>query len=274
MDALPDGSHPQPPLLTCSVPVRSDSPLQQGDLIEHSALQNVEEAKTLMILTADCDIANGKFGNSLLCCEVLTADNYIFKTWYPRWVKKNLEKYLNKRSDKCAKVTADRFIQWASESSNDEIREALGLNENEWSRDRKSVNFARASKLEPTTRDELVAAILVAIGSEDKAAANKEVVKVFQSALPGDVAPLPDPFRDSEPRFVDLRRLHNVEIGDIAREPLSRNVKQFVRVGRLADRYIFSISKKFADTYSRIGLPDDDQDYLEYYGQEEWGSTR
>jgi hypothetical protein len=70
------------------VQVADSEPVRQGDILRHYEPGNVSEAYCV-VLTADCDISNDKFGDFYSVLPIVSASDYLTKIWIVRRLKAN-----------------------------------------------------------------------------------------------------------------------------------------------------------------------------------------
>ena len=261
---------PKAPTLSAATTVDPSQPIQQGDLLVDLETDDRARRREYMILTADCDIENDKYGSTLLAVELMHTTDYLCHTWYRRWVKTRLTAALKNRSVHTSRVSSDRYVEWVAESRDEEIRTAYDFTEKQWTQEKAVIETVRASRLNPDDQESLLLAIARATNSSDINKAKKPINGFIKSTLPGDAECVNDPFFDGAPRFIDLRRLKPIDPRLIRTSQNPQIRDGLKRTGRLSDRYLFSVVKKFVDVYSSVGLPNNDRDQWVAHITREW----
>jgi hypothetical protein len=124
------------------LPIELETPLRQGDLLICRDPQSRNVTKICLVITADCDISNSKFGRNLLCLRVTSFEDYICSTWATKrlndaktaatqTVHDQLRKWhTNKLGNKSA-LTADGVIRWVKRTEPETICADLDIPEKE-----------------------------------------------------------------------------------------------------------------------------------------------
>ena len=104
----------------------ADAPLRQGDVIEAVAANSSPWTRYLLVLTADCDLANQKNAGRITCIPLLPAEDYLLALLLPEHRDKAVRRLAEdfnddlKRHGKSA-ISIERLIEWVGESEFNEI---------------------------------------------------------------------------------------------------------------------------------------------------------
>jgi hypothetical protein len=261
----PEWSIPDP-----SVPVR------QGDLLICRDPQKGIIEGICLLITADCDISQGKFGRQLLCLRVIPFEEYLRTIWPARKLKGLVEnetekvrvqlaKWHTKQIGVESKLTSAAITSWAKRSDATSICVELGIPDP----DRKKIEAALSTfqaavntlkvNEQKDSLTQLIAFRAALQGKESKTIHQEYVNQAQAEKLPADVFLLPNlPQANVGPAVVLLREIVGVKQDNICyRVSDAVTNDMLLRVGRLEPTFKYAVSQAFGFLYSRIGLPSD-----------------
>lgn len=254
-------------------------PVRQGDfLIKRNSVTRQVETMCL-IITADCDISQEKFGTHLACLRVISFQEYLERVW--------AGKKLNRAMEKEGKAIRDQLDKWnrmrlgeTSSLSLEAVRDWITASEPEVICRDLGIPQSSVPKISPQLRRfraALVALIdnrqsnqlfqllsfRVALTGKDREECLQEILEQAQGAeLPEDVFFFPTLAGMSiGPGIAMLREIMPLPLDSICfRTSDTRLSGLFLRVGRLKPIYKYAVSQAFGNLYSRIGLPKEYED--------------
>lgn len=251
-----------------TVPAYSGAPLRQGDILERSrpaAGFNQE----VLVMTADCDLANNKNAGVVLTVPLLSIEGYLSKVWYPSWISRKLAGAINSRAGKLSQISTERYVQWAATASDDDIAELGQLQGGALREEIKRANVVQASFQLPNSRSELIQALQM--GGAQKPL--EEIKKALTQRFPGDAKFLVNPLWDDEPRVAYLRGVEILSQDDIHTSGFPSGDYSHQRRFHMRDRELLALTRQFADVYSSIGLPDCYEEERKAYAEIYWSSN-
>lgn len=248
-------------------------PIRQGDVLKRVRGDN--PTALFIVVTADCDIANEKFGDAGLVCVQLTllADHVLgehARTSVQRQLRKRFVKvaeWINQRwlqkSPENVALSYERVQAWVLRSEPEEIGAELGE-----SVDEKSFLKLECTALRTATRlienpVDRYSGIDAMCALRTKTSTRSEQLKtLFGSLNPKDL-PL-DMFYVSgvpgEPDVGFIAKLRALSFIPFDRSFTSLDAAKdvensFVRVGRLTPTFRHALAQQFGMLFSRIGMP-------------------
>lgn len=97
-------------------------PLRQGDIIAaHPQTNTWKDPWTRfgVILSADCDIANGKTGPGLVYVPIISHQTFLFDVWLPeeaqKWVRRGVDLIDRQLRNYPARVSYEKLVVWGAE---------------------------------------------------------------------------------------------------------------------------------------------------------------
>lgn len=254
------------------VDLADDDEVRQGDLICRSK-GTCPDGEWGFVLTADCDIAQGKAGDRLTYIEILPAAAYLEEVWaraqLKRWVLRQSRVAAEqlggvmRRSGLSLPLTGEMLEQWLVEQTHDEV--AASVNRTGKPLDEKLANSMaalRAALDRTMPLRELDRFLRVREILGDSLEQRRRTVREAFDGERGfpDYFLLPElPGVTGYGFAVMLRSFRSVLARDIFLTPVDAQIAgrsdAFHRVGRLNDRVRFAITQKQAFLFSRIGLP-------------------
>ncbi len=249
-------------------------PVRQGDVLKR--VQPDGKGSLVVVVTADCDIANNKVGDAGLACVQLTPlANYMLNEHASaqarRQLRKRFEKateWINKRWLQCdpshVPLTEESVQRWLTQDPPDRIESALGLpldNQRSFIK-RESAALRSAHEFIENAGDQYCA-IDALRALQNKPTSRAEQLKtLFGTVDPGDL-PLDMFFISSVPGEPDVGFI--AKLRALSFVPLNRSFTSmaaakecentFIRVGRLAPTFRHAMAQQFGMLFARIGLP-------------------
>ncbi|MFV9424613.1 MULTISPECIES: hypothetical protein [Microbacterium] len=244
-----------------------DAPLRQGDVIEAVAADSSAWTRYLLVLTADCDLANQKNAGRITCIPLLPAEDYLLALLLPEHRDKAVHRLAEDFNDDLKRrgkrgISIERLIEWVGESGFDEILEALEIDQSNGG-DLLSRYDGIRFALEPVkTLDDAVANIVAAQqrfaqpkSAEKLSAAMRDVLSNRFRQPPGDSLFLGKISPGYEAGyFAYLRHIEQVWEQDISLSA-ARSPSAYRRIGALSDRFTHAVVQRFAMVFMPIGLP-------------------
>lgn len=249
-----------------------DAKLRQGDLIRRNSGTESEE-EWGFVLTADCDIAQGKAGDHLTYIEIVPAAYYLERAWAPAQLRRFSEKQakfateqLNsvmKKSGLDLTLTPEKLIKWVSDTHPDRIEKIANKTGRPLeSRCRSSLDALHS--IFDTSRNSLNMERLfdARLKMGEKPEKFRQSVKEAFEGDRGfpDFFLLPElPSKDGYGFVVMLRSIRSIDARHLYHSSVDAKVAgypdAFWRAGRLDDGVRFAITQKLAFLFSRIGMP-------------------
>lgn len=250
-------------------------PIRQGDVLKQ--VRGDSPATLLIVVTADCDIANKKFGDAGLACVQLTllSDHVLgehARASVQRQLKKRFEKvteWINKRwlqkSPENVALSDERVQAWVLMSDPEEIEAELGEPVDEKSFLRRECPALRTAKQlidKPVNRYSGIDAMRAL---HPKTSTRSEQLKtLFGSLNPKDL-PLDMFYVSGVPGeagvgfIAKLRALSFIPFDrSFTSLDAAKDVENsFVRVGRLTPTFRHALAQQFGMLFARIGMPKD-----------------
>lgn len=249
-------------------------PVRQGDVLKR--VRGEGKANLVVVVTADCDIANGKYGEAGLACVQLDllADHVLgehSRDLAQAALKKRFEtatEWINKRwrdkSQDNGELSLEHVQAWILASTPEEIEAELNLpvddHKSFLKRECAALKAAKNFIDAPTDRYSAIDALCALQGKVRTA----QLKTVFGSLNPKDlpldlfyVSSIPDV---SGLAFVaKLRALTFIpfECSFTSLDAAKDVDHSFVRVGRLAPTFRHALAQQFGMLFARIGMPKD-----------------
>lgn len=251
-------------------------PVRQGDVLKR--VRGDGPATLVIVITADCDIANEKFGDAGLACVRLSplADHVLgehARATAQRQLKKRFEKaaeWVNKRwlqkDSQNVALSEERVQDWILTSAPEEIEAELDVSVNDkksfLKRESAALRTARSLVDAPVDRYSAIDALRAL---HPKTSSRAEQLKtLFGSLNPKDL-PLDMFYVSSVPGepsvgfIANLRALSFIPFDrSFTSMDAAKDVENsFVRVGRLAPTFRYALAQQFGMLFARIGMPKD-----------------
>jgi hypothetical protein len=250
-------------------------PIRQGDILVSRDPYSGVIDEVCLVITADCDISKGKFGQQLACLRVITVKDYVAQIWAKRKLDKLIKDEAKKLREQLAKwqsqvtgkqstLTEDAARIWIARTEPPAICDALGVPD-DGSRKKLLKVLAKYrdafggldSPGDPLT---MFVTFKSKIDETDsKTCRQKTLQQAQQESLPEDVFLLPIlPLATDTPCVVMLREIVGVSNDLVCfRATDATSSDHFLRVCRLEPTYKYAVSQAFGILYSRIGMPDE-----------------
>ncbi len=258
----------------------ADDPVRQGDLMLARDPTTGRVEDLCIVITADCDIAQGKFGKQLAGLRVVSLKDYLRTEWAERKLRSNFDKETERIRDQLNKWNIQRdpgagplspevVVSWIRRREPDDICQDLKIPETAFAKVRMALARFRsvAEAFDPgDSADNLtrLVSMKVAMLARPLADAQKDILEEAQgSSLPGNVfllTTLPQ-LPEIGPAVVHLRELIGIQLASVcyhAYDAVSKD--HFLRIGRLNPVVKYAVSQAFGVLYTRIGLPKDYED--------------
>ena len=257
--------------------VTDDDDLCQGDVV-HALGSDGQVARIAMIVTADCDIAQNKSGNEITLLQIVSADNYIRKTWAPleidRITKRQIETCLPelnaaivKRDATLSELTGEMLVDWLASSMPEQILLAAGVPSASRHKLQQSLECLRTALHLTSDLDDwdTLKRMWTVLGTPSKSIKARIGDILHSGRGPGDVYFLPYlPDLNDIGYVIRLRRFESVERSSIYRSRTDARIGNspgaYYRTSRLRDGIRFSVVQRMAILFSRIGLPEEFED--------------
>lgn len=251
-------------------------PVRQGDVLKR--VRGDGNANLVVVITADCDIANGKFGEAGLACVQLDrlADHVLgehARGLAQAALKKRFEKateWVNKKwREKSADngdLSAEHVQAWILASKPEEIEAELNLPvddlKSHMKRECAALKAAKRFIDTPTDRYSGIDALCALQAPQPTRSA--QLKTVFGTLNPKDL-PLDLFYVSSVPDVEGLAfvaKLRSLTFVPFDRSFTSLDAAKdvedsFVRVGRLAPTFRHALAQQFGMLFARIGMPKD-----------------
>jgi len=261
------------------------APLRQGDLLESTSDAANPWDRHLVVITADCDLANSKHQGRVTCVPLLSVDEYLLRFTIPRLLEKVREKHLTQLEAICARSgthpSRERLRAWPSEATDDEIVAATG------------VGASDAVVLKACTRGirtlagpwDTVSLAVKALTESEQLSPQPQGADKYRNSLSSALrSPFTNPPGDAlfisafapgqdEGYFAYLRHIEHIHESDIATQP-TRSEAKFRRLARFTDRFTYAIVQRFASVFATIGLPSDYEEMRNFYSDQLWERTK
>lgn len=252
-----------------------DDPVWQGDLLLTRDPKTGFIRGIYAIITADCDIANRKFGRQLAGLRVMSLREYLRTEWAERKLRRTYDKETEKireqidkwnaqRVEGAGSLSAEVIVSWVKRCEPEQLCRDLHIPDTTVGKVRLTIARFRAAlqSLDPVGLDDHMTRLVrfnAAVSGQVEDECRKVLLRQAQSdALPEDVFLLTDLPQVPEfgPAVVLLRELVGVPFGNVCfRTHDAVSQDHYLRIGRLHPVIKYALSQAFGVLYSRIGLP-------------------
>lgn len=259
--------------------ISEDAPFRQGDILcpchETATFAGLPHGSVAVIITADCDIANDKFGDFLSYLPIVPVEAYLNSFWS----RSKLERIV---SDACQIVT--EHIYRAELKTNREIHRLKESELLEWISERGTSAIISSYEFESSKRKfiekqfELISTAiengqnenlaklmrcwkLKEIDTSQQAIEIKKGVAEITKALSFFLVPeMPESMRFGH--VITMRDVRSIHADDVyvSRRALPHHRQDdqcMHRIGRFSDQMRFAIAQRFGSLFSRIGLSEE-----------------
>lgn len=256
--------------------VSDNFPIRQGDILKR--VRPLENSGMVIVITADCDIAKNKIGDSgITCVQLLPLADYMLlehsKTIADRQIKKRFEKFsewINCRwleiGPENLAISDERIQSWVQEASAEEIMRVLHItNEAKITFLRREVNALTEACKYVNSVDDRLSGIDALRCLQTKSTSRGEQLKTLFSTIDPSSLPLDVFFVSSvpgEPGVGFIAKLRSLNFIPLDCSFTSMAVAQdhdnaFLRVGRLTPTFRHGLAQQFGMLFARIGFPAD-----------------
>lgn len=256
----------------------STMPVRQGDLLVSQSYSGDPTQNMCLVITADCDISQRKFGDHLACLRVITLDDYIRTHWGAKKLAKFQEVESKKVWEQLVKyhalaqggestLTLEAAIRWVDREDPLELCEALRIPDDIREKFSNYLTKIRQARAAAVNRDKAspmhrAAGFKAALDVKDLEFVWEDLIKQARD----DANNLSEeffllatlPHIDNVAAVVLLRELVGISperISDLAAD--ARGGEKYLREGRLPPTLKYAVSQAFGNLYSRIGIPAD-----------------
>ncbi|UPG92815.1 hypothetical protein [Luteibacter aegosomatissinici] len=250
-----------------------DEEVRQGDILMERPPRGGQPAAMSIVVTADCDIAQRKFGTHLACLRLVWYPDYVRNTWAESERLKLLKAYGERlgarlRALHSAQLGQDSTLSdaaaldWLRREDMHAILDALDVPEGShagFTREFGPIQAGLRAEMDQPDAFERCLALRSSVKAESRATAIAALLEKAggQSKFPDDVFFLPGlPGYDVSPAVVLLRELVATNTEHVVHASSDAVASHHrVRVGRLIAPYKYALTQAFGNLYSRIGMP-------------------
>lgn len=254
-----------------SIPDPEDT-LLQGDLLLRRDPATGRVVDLCLVITADCDISQRKFGRNIAALTVVPFKTYLRTIWADQKSRRSLAKatdqvlsQINKwnsiRIGKQSNISQEGVIDWVRRADGSEICKTLNVPAPDSSRFTSNINSYRQAVMDMESRSGDSFARLLAFktalsGKPANDSLSDLLRDIRNENLPMDVFLLPDlPQIECGAAVIQLREIVGVPWDRVCYRTVDAITDQhYLRVGRLRETFKYAVSQEFGTLYSRIGL--------------------
>ena len=232
-----------------------------------------------LVITADCDICNRKFGMLLLCLSVIPFKSYIRTTYAASELKSCIAKETTQICEQINKwhrkvvadarlISEESAMRWVLREEPKDISSTLNVPDSDADRfmsniaNYRTALLAMKAKTASDPLDQFIAFQSAITKRTETECLSSIFSKIQKNRLPEDCflfTNLPD--IDNCPALVLLRNVVGVSVDKICyRSSEAISDEYYLRVGRLTSTFKYAVSQAFGTLYSRIGLPREYED--------------
>jgi len=251
-------------------------PVRQGDILGFWDWAQLPPLQRFgVVITADCDLANGRSEQDLAYLRIISQIDYIDIFWARTQLAKQFKKHLEELTQKINRLrqikqaaislfSQDDIVDWVRRSSSDDICDDLSIVDAK-ERAKSKTHIEGVLKLVTVMATPLdtpcLSHLVEFLGKE-----RSDLLKKAKSELnktPNEIFFI-SCFRDSasdEGYYVLLDQIGIIRrdrVGD-SMSALRSSTKLAYRFGRLSRTYKYAVAQQFAFLFQRIGLPDEHQ---------------
>jgi len=253
----------------------SDTPLRQGDLLIRRNPKTGALGGICLVITADCDISQHKFGTHLAALRVISFEDYIRNVWAEKKLSNIFNKEFKKIQDQINKWNTVRAAEaialspevvqrWLRTNTAKEICEELSIPSSDSGRVANNLeNFQKAMQaIDKANTDDNLEKLAAFCAITQAGKTHQEHLDIYiknahSAELPEDIFLLTTlPQIENGPAIILFREFVSVQEKDIfyrASDATSDSV--FLRIGKLDATIQYAVSQAFGSLFSRIGLP-------------------
>lgn len=258
-------------------------PVRQGDLLQTPGGPGLAAQERCLVITADCDIKQQKYGQFLVCLRIVTLESW-FKHY---WAESCLQETQGKRLVELCKqvgaqarkhyggeafnLTGESLVAWLNRVGPGGIAEELSVSPEDrerWIRPLDNMHRAldvleRLADASPLKRLTHFRATALTMDLEKVQGVVRSEMDQKANRLPEDVFLLPwMPEPETGPALVLLREVVGVQEEAIRyrrSEALHEGCR--LRVARLTETLKYSLSQAYGHLFSKIGIPEEIETY-------------
>jgi hypothetical protein len=259
-----------------------DIPIRQGDILVLRRPRSLIVKETVIVITADCDIAQSKSLGGLAALKVITLAQYVREQWAAKHSRRLLlndrKEFINSFNSQIKsglehskELSETAITRWVSRKSAEEICDELQIVD---TKARKKLNqciskLTALNKIEATLETQQCFEDICTYYSVREQIPDEAAKALVIKKVRAELASLPDdtfllsglPGQNAEPHIVLLRSLTAISMEKVTTSAeQARELDIFLRLGRLAPAFKYAISQQFGLLYSRIGLPKEYED--------------
>ena len=208
-------------------------PIRQGDLLFSSDPNTRNMAEVCLVITADCDISQSKYGKQLACLRVITHEEYVKTIWSAKKLEKavktevekvqaKLNKWNRLRSGGGGEITTEAAISWVQRADPQDICEVLGIPEEERRKEGAVIEVLKKglgvldARIADNKMTQASAFRAVTQGKDPKDCFLDYVQQAQNEKLPEDIFFLPSlPQLEIGPAVIMLREVIGVNIANV-----------------------------------------------------------
>lgn len=253
--------------------VQDQDPFCQGDVLHRHAGSDGGLGDFAMIVTADCDIAQGKDGGEFSLLKLTTAENYIERTWAKNEVRKIADRQLRlaldvlndtlKKLDPCLTVlNADSLREWLEDQKPEDIADAVGLTGGKRIDAVKALQCVRCASEETEAGLTNLKRLWAILEMKDKAIQSRLSDTLHPSRGAADAYFIPYLPQFSEIGFViNLRALVSVPRQRVFASRTDARIAGasdgYYRLCRFRDGVKYSVVHQMVNLFSRVGMSEE-----------------
>lgn len=247
-------------------------PIRQGDILIRRDVATGKVLEALLVITADCDIKQNKYGRHLACLRIMSLDDYVKTVWAERKLKKfvleesktlrsQIAKWHTRVQGSPSSLSIEAAVEWVRREDPNAICQALAIPPTDAKKMLKVVARFQTALATLQTEDCALSKYVqfrVALTNQALDSCRQEALKQAKSEpLPSDVFLLPGlPQVEEFPCFIMLREIIGIEPNSVHFRTMDAPTNQsLLRVGRLLPTFKYAVSQAFGALYSSIGLP-------------------
>lgn len=248
--------------------------LRQGDMLLSRDKKTGRIETLCLVITADCDITNRKFGRQLACLRIILLDEYIRTVWAGRKLHKlvrdetekvrgQVAKWHAKLIDAESTLTIGAVTTWIHRDEPASICHQLQVPESERKKLVSNISSLRnaLNAIRNSVKDDELSQLVefrAVIQNQDSKLSRRDILnQAKKESLPVDVFLLPSlPQLGAFGATVMLREVIGIGFESVCyRAADAQSSAQFLRIGRLQPTIKYAVSQSFGALHSRIGLP-------------------
>ncbi|MGQ3100537.1 MAG: hypothetical protein ACT6Q5_09490 [Sphingopyxis solisilvae] len=250
-------------------PIDDDEPFCQGDVILRTSSEIEGNFEAYLIITADCDIAQRKMGNSFTVLPVRKVSDYIRYDWAEAQLEKILFDLTVKvsrvlqgiRPEEAENIDGVDVQEWISRRGSESIISTFDINE-------KSESYKHCTAIERVVRRKEYSALPLNVlddvwnilGKAEKFKKSQVKDALSRKTISSHIQIVVDIMdrRYDIGYYVNLREVKAIPHSQCFKNHTDLRIEGceggFYRVSRLSDALKYLIVQKFANLFSRIGM--------------------